>query len=66
MDGEDSVSTVDAQDKVVAYRNWLGLMRGDLSERFEKGGRIVERRLESGPDLHRAGRLSSCRCTAVR
>ena len=43
MDLEDSVSTVDASDKVVAYRNWLGLLRGDLTDRFEKGGRMVDR-----------------------
>ncbi|MDT2019102.1 MAG: malate synthase G, partial [Planktomarina sp.] len=63
MDCEDSVAAVDATDKVLAYKNWLGLMRGDLKERVTKSDKIFDRVLnndlfytKSGKNLKLKGR----------
>ncbi|RVU04411.1 malate synthase G [Novosphingobium umbonatum] len=64
VDLEDSIAAVDAQDKLAAYANWLGLMRGDLTETFAKGGNTITRALapdrvwtlDNGEQLTLAGR----------
>ncbi|MBA1287559.1 malate synthase G [Pseudomonas japonica] len=64
MDCEDSVAAVDADDKVIVYRNWLGLMKGDLAEQVSKQGKVFTRtmnpdrvyRTASGGELTLHGR----------
>ena len=65
MDCEDSVAAVDAPDKVLAYTNWLGLMRGDLCETVTKGGTSFKRVLNEDRAYQRSGEMRTLKGRAL-
>ena len=65
MDCEDSVAAVDGADKVLAYRNWLGLMRGDLRETVSKGGKSFDRVLNADRSYLNAGETHTLKGRAL-
>jgi malate synthase len=66
MDCEDSIAAVDAEDKVTVYRNWLGLMKGDLTEEVTKSGKTFTRKLNPDVDYSKPdGGTLSVKCRSL-